>query len=85
MKQEQQIIGFDNSGAGDETFYSYNPVKQTNTGYRFYKFQSGTGKNRGCGRRFSRRLFFGFFRSTGFWFAILGPVAIGTMSKHQRS
>jgi 2,5-dioxopentanoate dehydrogenase len=37
MKQEQQIIGFDNSGAGEEIFYSLNPVKQTNTGHSFYK------------------------------------------------
>ena len=37
MKQEQQIIGFDNSGAGDEIFYSYNPAKQSNNEYQFYK------------------------------------------------
>ena len=37
MKQELQIIGFDHSGSGDEIFYSYNPVKQTNNEYRFYK------------------------------------------------
>lgn len=41
MKQEQQIIGFDNSGAGDETFYSYNPVKQSNNEYQFYKATPG--------------------------------------------
>jgi 2,5-dioxopentanoate dehydrogenase len=37
MKQELQIIGFENSGSGDEIFYSYDPVKQTNNEYRFYK------------------------------------------------
>jgi acyl-CoA reductase-like NAD-dependent aldehyde dehydrogenase len=37
MKQEEQIIGFNNSGPGDETFYSYNPVKQSNNDYQFYK------------------------------------------------
>ena len=37
MKQELQIIGFDYSGSGDEIFYSYNPVKQTNNEYIFIK------------------------------------------------
>ena len=37
MKQELQIIGFEHSGSGDEIFYSYDPVKQTNNEYRFYK------------------------------------------------
>ncbi|MFI5129531.1 MAG: aldehyde dehydrogenase family protein [Chitinophagales bacterium] len=37
MKQELQIIGFDFSGSGNETFYSYNPVEQINTGYLFHK------------------------------------------------
>ena len=37
MKQELQIIGFENSGSGDEIFYSYDPVKQTNNEYSFYK------------------------------------------------
>ena len=37
MKQELQIIGFDYSGAGDETFYSYNPAKQSNNEYSFQK------------------------------------------------
>src|SRR5687767_11997241 len=37
MKREHQIIGYDYSGAGDETFYSYNPVKQSNNDYQFYK------------------------------------------------
>src|SRR5688572_4273063 len=37
MKPELQIIGFEHSGAGDEIFYSYDPVKQTNNEYRFYK------------------------------------------------
>ncbi len=37
MKQERQIIGFEHSGKGDEIFYSYDPVKQTNNEYSFYK------------------------------------------------
>ncbi|OSZ77000.1 aldehyde dehydrogenase (NADP(+)) [Chitinophagaceae bacterium IBVUCB2] len=37
MKQEQQIIGFDNSGGGSETFCSYNPANQSNNAYQFYK------------------------------------------------
>jgi 2,5-dioxopentanoate dehydrogenase len=37
MKQELQIIGFDYSGTGNETFYSYNPGKQSNNEYQFYK------------------------------------------------
>lgn len=37
MKQERQIIGLDHSGQGEEVFYSYNPVTQTNNPYRFYK------------------------------------------------
>ncbi len=37
MKPELQIIGFEHSGSGDEIFYSYNPVKQTNNEYSFYK------------------------------------------------
>jgi 2,5-dioxopentanoate dehydrogenase len=37
MKQELQIIGFDYSGTGKETFYSYNPGKQSNNEYQFYK------------------------------------------------
>jgi len=37
MKQELQIIGFDYSGTGNEKFYSYNPVKQINNEYLFYK------------------------------------------------
>jgi acyl-CoA reductase-like NAD-dependent aldehyde dehydrogenase len=37
MKPELQIIGFERSGEGDEIFYSYDPVKQTNNEYRFYK------------------------------------------------
>lgn len=37
MIQGQQIIGFDYSGRGDETFYSYNPVEQRKTSYHFYK------------------------------------------------
>ena len=37
MKPELQIIGFENSGSGDEIFYSYNPVKQANNEYSFYK------------------------------------------------
>ena len=41
MKQELQIIGFDYSGSGNETFYSYNPVKQINNGYHFYKATPG--------------------------------------------
>lgn len=40
MKLEQQIIGFDYSGAGKETFYSYNPVKQINNEYQFFKATS---------------------------------------------
>ena len=39
MKPQLQIIGFDYSGAdsGNETFYSYNPVKRINNEYQFYK------------------------------------------------
>jgi len=37
MKQERHILGFDHSSSGDEIFYSYNPVKQSNNEYRFYK------------------------------------------------
>ncbi|MES2775657.1 MAG: aldehyde dehydrogenase (NADP(+)) [Bacteroidota bacterium] len=37
MKQELQIIGFGQSGAGNETFYSYNPVQQNDNGYQFLK------------------------------------------------
>ncbi len=37
MKQELQIIGFEQSGSGDEIFYSYNPITQTNNDYSFYK------------------------------------------------
>jgi len=35
MKQELQIIGFDNSGKGTEPFYSFNPATQTNNSYSF--------------------------------------------------
>lgn len=37
MKQEPQIIGFDFYGSGEETFFSYNPVTQTNNEYQFHK------------------------------------------------
>src|SRR5690606_15231482 len=37
MKQEMQIIGYDNSALGDKIFYSYNPVKQTNNDFSFLK------------------------------------------------
>src|SRR6188768_4591946 len=37
MKKELHIIGFDHSGLGEETFYSYNPVKESNNDYLFYK------------------------------------------------
>ena len=37
MKHELQIIGFDYSGSGDEIFYSYDPVKQSNNEYSFLK------------------------------------------------
>jgi len=37
MNPERQIIGFEHSGSGDEIFYSYDPVKQTNNEYSFYK------------------------------------------------
>ncbi|MEO6230265.1 MAG: aldehyde dehydrogenase (NADP(+)) [Ferruginibacter sp.] len=37
MKQESQIIGFEYSGSGSESFFSYNPVKQLNNEYSFYK------------------------------------------------
>lgn len=37
MKHELQIIGYEYSGSGDETFYSYDPVKQTNNEYSFLK------------------------------------------------
>jgi len=36
MKKELHIIGFDHSGSGNETFYSYNPAKQSNNDYLFY-------------------------------------------------
>jgi 2,5-dioxopentanoate dehydrogenase len=41
MKQELQIIGFDFSGSGEETFYSYNPATQRNNEYQFYKATPG--------------------------------------------
>jgi acyl-CoA reductase-like NAD-dependent aldehyde dehydrogenase len=37
MKKELHIIGFDYSGLGEETFYSYNPVTVSNNAYLFYK------------------------------------------------
>lgn len=37
MIQALQIIGFEYSGTGDEIFYSYNPVKQQNNEYHFFK------------------------------------------------
>lgn len=37
MKELKQIIGFDNSASGTETFYSYDPVAQKDNGYLFYK------------------------------------------------
>jgi 2,5-dioxopentanoate dehydrogenase len=37
MKKEQHIIGFEYSGFGSETFYSYNPLTETNNDYLFYK------------------------------------------------
>jgi 2,5-dioxopentanoate dehydrogenase len=37
MEPQLQIIGFDETGPGDEIFYSYDPAKQTNNEYRFYK------------------------------------------------
>lgn len=37
MKTEQHIIGFDHSGAGDITFHSYNPAKESNNDHLFYK------------------------------------------------
>jgi len=37
MKKELHIIGFDHSGSGTETFYSYNPVTACNNAYLFYK------------------------------------------------
>lgn len=36
MKKELHIIGFDYSGSGDDIFYSYNPVKESNNEYVFY-------------------------------------------------
>lgn len=36
MNPERQIIGFDNSGEGRETFYSYNPETQANNEYSFF-------------------------------------------------
>jgi NADP-dependent aldehyde dehydrogenase len=41
MKQEMQIIGVEYSGLGDEIFYSYNPVKQTNNDFSFSKATPG--------------------------------------------
>ncbi len=41
MIQGQQIIGFDYSAKGDETFYSYNPVEQRKTSYQFHKATTG--------------------------------------------
>lgn len=41
MKKELQIIGFDYSGIGEEFFYSYDPVKQINNPYQFYKATTG--------------------------------------------
>src|SRR5687768_7801057 len=41
METTKQIIGFDYSGSGNETFYSYNPVKQVNNQYLFYKATPG--------------------------------------------
>lgn len=41
MKQQLQIIGFENSGAGDEIFYSFNPAKQINNNYSFLKATTG--------------------------------------------
>jgi NADP-dependent aldehyde dehydrogenase len=40
MIPSQQIIGFEHSGTGDQTFYSYNPATQSNTEYLFYKATS---------------------------------------------
>lgn len=40
MKQELQIIGFDFSGPGTESFYSYNPALQENNEYCFFKATS---------------------------------------------
>jgi 2,5-dioxopentanoate dehydrogenase len=37
MKKELHIIGFEHAGSGNETFYSYNPVKECNNEYVFYK------------------------------------------------
>lgn len=37
MKKESQIIGFNNIAAGSETFSSFNPAKQSNNEYQFYK------------------------------------------------
>jgi NADP-dependent aldehyde dehydrogenase len=37
MKQELQIIGFENAGSEGESFYSYNPAKQRSNDFRFYK------------------------------------------------
>ncbi|QEC45202.1 aldehyde dehydrogenase (NADP(+)) [Pseudobacter ginsenosidimutans] len=37
----QQIIGFDYSAEGSETFYSYNPAEQHNTNYLFHKATTG--------------------------------------------
>ncbi|WP_127124578.1 aldehyde dehydrogenase (NADP(+)) [Pseudoflavitalea rhizosphaerae] len=41
MIQGRQIIGFDYSADGDETFYSYNPAEQHNTNYLFHKATTG--------------------------------------------
>ena len=37
MTTEQHIIGFNNSSAGSETFYSYSPAMQTNNEFSFVK------------------------------------------------
>jgi len=41
MKQEQQIIGYDFSAGGKDSFFSYNPAKGTNNEYQFHKATSG--------------------------------------------
>jgi 2,5-dioxopentanoate dehydrogenase len=37
MEAGKQIIGFDESGSGNETFYSYNPIKKANNDDVFFK------------------------------------------------
>lgn len=41
MKELKQIIGYNESALGTETFYSYNPAAQNNNAFLFYRATSG--------------------------------------------